>query len=110
MKQAVTQRRIMSNLLIDNHTGMPAVCDYRGCLVEEDVNEIYDTPESKPRLRCPKHANLCNHDTDPYGTHKPCGKVATCDDEDFRFPMCEKHAQQAWACMQADDDMLRNAY
>ena len=52
----------------------------------------------------------CKYDTDPYGTHTLCGKIALYDDEDFKFPMCEEHATMAYACMQADDDMLANAY
>lgn len=57
----------------------------------------------------PMAVDHCKTDIDPYGTHKLCGKIALYDDEDFKFPMCEEHASQAYACMAADDLMLLNA-
>ena len=52
----------------------------------------------------------CKVDLDPYGTHTLCGEPATCDDPNFTYPLCIAHADQAWACIEADERMLANAY
>jgi len=98
------------NLLIDKHTGMPAVCDYGDCKNEEGVDEIYEHPEMKPTLRCPEHKGLCNAIMEFTEIPKRCGKPATEHDTRFRYPLCVDCAHIAHECMDIDDQMLANAY